>query len=388
MSSPNNNSSSPNNNSSTPNSPNTSNNDASNNNASNDISNTNIPDLSSNTPKTTIDISLNTTTTTDISLNTITTTTTTTTTTTNITDISATTITNNDDFSNLTLDQTTIEPGLIITNKQGTTVNGNEKTESTFNTTDDINNTVSITQNLVETVSDGYDNSSETGQLVAQIRTYADKIKCEDFHGKGNIDDYNSLFEAAAKIANDSKKMQLDINIDGFEEFGKAADDLSALFTSFTKRLQSVNIIDDSNFLKAVLAALIKISNLSDVFGRFKNTILMTSTVNIPKSANDTKVILESVMGEVSCAMGYINNFVTRDSSLPAAELSAVDKNIITKAVATIDNWNVLCEQGVSIALSSNPDIQYIKQANLNLKQKSGVLKTATDALRAKFSIL
>jgi hypothetical protein len=241
---------------------------------------------------------------------------------------------------------------------------------------------------LVETVSAGYDDSSVTGQLVAQIRTYADKIKCEDFHGKGNIDDYNSLFAAAAKIANESKQMQLDIDIDGFSDFGKAADDLSALFTSFTKRLQNVNIIDDSSFLSAVLSALIKISNLSDVFGRFKETILMTSTVNIPKSAHDTKLILQTVMGEVSCAMGYINNFVTRDSSLPNANLSDVDKNIINKAVSTIDNWNVLCEQGVSIALSSNPDIQYIKQANLNFKQKSGLLKTATDSLRAKFALI
>lgn len=297
-------------------------------------------------------------------------------------------ITNNDDFVNLTLDQTITEPGLVITNKQGVTENGNEKTQSTFNTTDNENNAAHITENLVETVIPGYDDTSATGQIVAQISTYASKIKCEDFHGKGSIDDYNKLFEAAAKIANESKQMQLDIDIDGFADFGRAADDLSALFTSFTKKLQNVNIIDDSIFLNAVLSALIKVSNLSDVFGRFKETILMTSTVNIPKSAHDTKLILEGVMGEISCAMGYINNFVNADSSLPLGQLSAVDKNIINQAVNTIDNWNILCDQGVSIALSSNPDIQYIKQTNLDLKQKTNVLNTATASLRAKLDLM
>ena len=358
--------------SSSPNNTNSNNTDLSNNNINNNINSNNTTNSNNNTNNTTNSNNTNNTTNsnnTDLSNN-------------NTSSI------NNDDFANLTLDQKITEPGLVITNQQGTTINGNEKTQSTFNTTDNENNAVNITQNLVETVTVGYDNSSVTGQLVSQIRTYADKIKCEDFHGKGSVDDYSSLFAAAAKIANESKQMQLDIDIDGFDDFGKAADDLSALFANFTKRLQNINIIDDSNFLRAVLSALIKVSNLSDVFGRFKDTILMTSTVNIPQSAHDTKVILEAVMGEVSCAMGYINNFVTPDSSLPNAQLSDVDKNIISKAVSTIDNWNVLCEQGVSIALSSNPDIQYIKQANINFKQKSGLLKTATDALRTKLALI
>ena len=33
-------------------------------------------------------------------------------------------------------------------------------------------------------------------------------------------------------------------------------------------------------------------------------------------------------------------------------------------------------------------EIQYIKQANLNFKQKSGLLKTAIDALRAKLALI
>jgi hypothetical protein len=65
-------------------------------------------------------------------------------------------------------------------------------------------------------------------------------------------------------------------------------------------------------------------------------------------------------MGEINCAMGYINNFVTPDLSLPAGQLSSVDKNIIVQAVHTIENWSVLCDQGVSIALANSPDIQCI----------------------------
>jgi hypothetical protein len=75
-----------------------------------------------------------------------------------------------------------------------------------------------------------------------------------------------------------------------------------------------------------------------------KETILATSAVKIPKSAHDTKVIIEGVMGELNCAMNYMNNFVNPSDNLPDAQLSQDDKNIITAAVNTIDNWNVLCE--------------------------------------------
>jgi hypothetical protein len=294
-------------------------------------------------------------------------------------------ITNNDDFQNLTLNETINIPGAVITNQQGTTVEGNEKTKTTFDTVDDINNAVDLTEDLVEVVRVGYDNSSVTGQLVSQISSYASKIKCSEFQGKGSVDDYNALFAAAANIANESKQMTLNVDVAGFEEFGQAADELSALFTSFTKRLQRVSIIDDTVFLQSVLAALIKIDNLSNVFGRFKETILLTSTVNIPQSSHDVSTLLSGVVSEVSCAMGYINNFITPDASLPAGQLSATDKNIINRAVHTIENWSILCDQGVSIALDSNPDIQLIKSVNSNLKTKSNVLKAATNSLKTRF---
>ena len=297
-------------------------------------------------------------------------------------------ISNNDDFKNLTLDETITQEGLIITNKQGTTVNGNEKTESTFASTDLANNTVNITQDLIGTVIAQYDNSTVTGQLVSQIADYASKIKCSEFHGKGSIDDYNELFIAAAAIANETKQMTLDVDVEGFGDFAKAADDLSALFTSFTKKLQNVNIIDDSVFLRAVLNALVKIDNLSNVFGRFKETILITSTVRIPQSSNIVANLLNGVMGEVNCAMGYINNFVTVNPNLPQGQLSNIDKNIISQATNTIENWAVLCNQGVSIALANSPDIQCIKNVNSSLSQQVAAMNAATAALKSKFLLL
>ena len=68
---------------------------------------------------------------------------------------------------------------------------------------------------------------------------------------------------------------------------------------------------------------------MSEVFGRFKNTILVTSEIKIPKTANDTKTILVDVMSEINCAMNYVNNFVVANPNLPAAQLSSEDKNII-----------------------------------------------------------
>jgi hypothetical protein len=312
--------------------------------------------------------------------------------TTNTTTTSNTTTTNttttNTTQPNVLLNQTIVEPGLEIKYTQEAIPDVSVTTNATFTTTDPDNYVPNINENLNEVVEYNYDDNiiTESDNLVNDIRDYASKIKCEDFHGKGTIDDYAALFEAASKIASDSKQMQLDIDIDGFNDFGKAADDLSALFINFTKRLQNINIINDTGFLRAVLESLKKIYNLSEVFGKFKSTILVTSEIKIPKTAHDTKIILAGVMDEVNCAMNYINNFVTPDAALVNAHLTAADKNIITKAVDTIDNWQILCDQGISIALTNNADMVYLKQTNQDLKQKTVAIKSMTDKLKLKLT--
>ena len=79
-----------------------------------------------------------------------------------------------------------------------------------------------------------YDNeqNNETKLVLEQIKLYAGKIQCDVFHGKGSIDDYSELFRAASKIANDSKQIKLDVDVDGFNEFADAADELANLFNS------------------------------------------------------------------------------------------------------------------------------------------------------------
>lgn len=292
-----------------------------------------------------------------------------------------------DNIVNYILNQTISDANTTTTNTQGTTLSGNMVTHTTFNTTDNSGN-INITENLEEVVVSYYDDTSGNNMaLINQIRSYANEIKCEDFHGKGSIDDYGALFHAASQIANDTKQMTLDIDTQGFEDFGKAADDLSALFTSFITKLQNVSIIDDTAFLTSIVNALAKIVNLSNIFGKFRETIIATSYVEIPKSAHDTKLILQSVSSELNCAMNYIAYFV--DSSAPKpqyADLSANDLNVITKAVSAIENYNVLCEQGVSIALTNSADVQYIKMVNNDLESKTSALRTATNKLRAKLA--
>jgi hypothetical protein len=272
---------------------------------------------------------------------------------------------------------------------QGFTANGNVATQSQFNTIDPTLDP-QITQNLVETVEAYYNDEThtETATVMAEIRDYASKIQCEDFHGKGTIDDYSELFRAAAKIANESKQIKLDVDVSGFNEFAQAADDLSNLFNSFILKLQNVSIINDLDFLRSISIALRKIWNLSETFGKFKQTILATSSIHIPQSAHNTSVILQGVLSEVNCAMNYINHFVSPGNEvLPAANLSAAEHDVIDRAVATIDNWNVLCDQGVSIAMSSNPDIQLITATNNELRTKSANLRNATSSLRAKLAL-
>jgi hypothetical protein len=288
-------------------------------------------------------------------------------------------------------DQTIIEPGFVIHNQEGLTASGDYVAYTTFDTTNPASD-VQITERLLEDVgsyNDILDTNNENSQLLLQIKDYAGKIQCSDFHGKGTIDDYTSLFTAASRIANETKSITLDVDIDGFNEFSQAADDLSALFTSFIVKLQNVNIINDIEFLRAIVNALRKIYNLSEVFGRFKETIFSTTTIQFPKSSHETKIVLEGVMDEIRCAMQYIGHFVAPDVNVGSpvdADLSSEEKNIISEAVATIDNWNVICEHGISIAMENNPDVVYITQASNELKQTTNDIKRATSILRNKFA--
>jgi len=289
---------------------------------------------------------------------------------------------------NVPTDPSSNTVGYVVTNNQYADASGNVHTETQFTTTDPSSD-AQIFQDLSGNVVHYYDDNNDSGKssIIAQIKTYADEIKCTNFHGKGTIDDYAELFQAAAQIANDSAQMQLDVDIEGFNEFATAADDLSKLFNGFILKLQNVSIIDDTAFLTAVANALGKIANLSKVFGKFKETIFATSTIQIPKSAHDTSVLLQNVVGQINCAMTYITHFV--DSSIPApsvAELSTEEKNIISAAVTTIDNWNILCDQGVSIAMSNDPDIQGINNASQQLKLKTQSLTNATALLKSKLS--
>lgn len=63
------------------------------------------------------------------------------------------------------------------------------------------------------------------------------------------------------------------------------------------------------------------------------------------------------------------------------ADLSIEEKNVITKAIDTIDNLNILCKHCVSIALDNSP---YINQVNVDLKSKLNILKNGTNSLKAK----
>jgi hypothetical protein len=222
--------------------------------------------------------------------------------------------------------------------------------------------------------------------VLDQIKYYAGQIHCSEFHGKGTVEDYSVLFDAASRIVKETKQVQLDIDVEGFNEFSRAADELGQLFENFTIRLQNVNIIDDSVFLQSILTSLIKIDQLSNKFGKFKETILATSTIQLPCSVEETRTAIEDVTGEINCAMRYINHFVSPTGPLINSELSSVDKNAITKAAATLDAWGDICEQGVTLSMSHNPDIIYIKQANDVFRQQATILRSSTSNLRNRYS--
>jgi hypothetical protein len=269
---------------------------------------------------------------------------------------------------------TIVEPGItIVSNSSSILLN-------TFAPANPI-----ITEDLSQTLTVVKD-SVEDESIVAQIKLCAAEIQCEDFHGKGSVEDYTALFDAASKIVSDVKQVQLDIDIQGFNEFGQAADDLSLLFEGFTKKIQSVNIIDDSAFLQSILSALKKIVHLSNTFGKFKKSIVATNTIQLSESVGQTKKALEQVSEEVQCAMKYIQYFVSPTGDLPQAQLNEIDKNVIRRATTTIEAWGQIYEKGVSVAMNQNEDIQYIHQSNELFRSQAVVLQSTTTQLRNKYS--
>jgi hypothetical protein len=139
--------------------------------------------------------------------------------------------------------QTLIEPGItIVTDASGIQLRTYDPANPVL--VEDFTKKVTVVQD-----------SSGDLLIVDQIKQCAAEIQCSDFHGKGSIEDYTLLFDAASKIASDVKHVQLDVDIQGFQDFGQAADELSALFEGFTKKIQSVNMIDDTVFLQAILSA-------------------------------------------------------------------------------------------------------------------------------------
>jgi hypothetical protein len=287
------------------------------------------------------------------------------------------------------INETITDPSgnFVVTHHQSLNSQGNVNTESTFTTTNPLINN-QVTEELKQDT-EIYNNSLDatTLSLVNTIKDYASQIQCSDFHGKGTIDDYKVLFQAASTIANESSQMALNIDVSGFSEFGQAADELSALFTGFITKLENVNIINDTVFLQTIAIALNKIVNLSNVFGKFKKTIIATSTIRLPKSIVDTQQVLQGVMGEVNCAMNYMTYFVNPvDTSLTKAILSDDDKSVITNAVQAITHWNELCDQGVSVTMANDVNIKALVQTNNELKSKTNVLQSITSTLRSKLA--
>ena len=261
--------------------------------------------------------------------------------------------------------------------------------------TTDLSSDIQITIDLSAVVQQ-YDDilDPSTNVLMQEISLYASRINCTDFQGKGTVEDYTELFQVASDLAKHAKQTTLNINIDGFKEFGNAADELSDLFKNYIVKIENMNVVNDTAFLSEILFYLKKIWNLSETFGKFKETIMGTSIIKIPKSLEDTRNILDGVMSEVDCAMKYIECFVSPDTadhvslcSSGSYELSSNEKSQIADAVKTIQKWNYLYNDNIQIAISENADVQFIESANTIIKNTANIMKSNTAILKGKIKV-
>ena len=227
--------------------------------------------------------------------------------------------------------------------------------------------------------------------IMQEITKYAANINCTNFQGKGSIDDYAQLFTVASNLAKEAKQTTLVIDISGFYEFGNAADELSNVFQQYIVKLQNINVVNDMEFLKAITASLKKISHLADVFGKFKETILATSIVEIPKSLEDTRLILDGVMSEVDCAMKYVQHFICPENDVSmcaASSLSPEEKALIASAITTIQDWDSKYSKNLQFILSENADVKFIEEANKIIANTAKDMKNKTAIFKGKISVL
>lgn len=220
-----------------------------------------------------------------------------------------------------------------------------------------------LTQEMVD--------SPEVQSMVDQIKACAAEIQCSDFHGKGSIEDYIALLDASKLV---EVKLPLQIDLKGIEDYGNAADKLSDLFDGFVQKIQVVQPIDTA-FLQTILSALQKIVRLSNTFGKFKQSMVATHTLQLSDSVGKTKKILQEVTQEVECAMQYIQYFVSPSGSLPAAE---IDRTVIRQVA--IEDWGEQFEH--NLLLHMNEDLQSIQSSNEVFRTQSGLLNAATYQLQ------
>lgn len=282
--------------------------------------------------------------------------------------------------------------GLEIITETGIQKDGTEVVQILAFTTDPSNE-IQIVEKLNTKIQIYNDETDPiVNELIQEITQYASKINCTDFQGKGTIDDYVELFKVASNLAQETKQTSLDIDIAGFNEFGNAADELSKLFQQYIVKLENMNIINDKDFLKSISVSLKKIWNLSETFGKFKETILCASTIKVPKSIKDTRNVIEDVMTDVNCAMKYINHFISpemdnsNNNLCGRAELSEDEKLMIEESIQTINNWDQLYNKGMQIAISENADIKFIEEANKIIQNTSNSLKDATSIFKGKLT--
>jgi len=260
-------------------------------------------------------------------------------------------------------------PNIIVPPFVYTTISGSlENTDEICNGSKDISA-------IIQIYNDETDPS--LNHILQEIKTYADNIQNANFQGKGTINDYITLFTTSLNIA---KQNNLIIDISGFQDLGNAADELSSVFQQYIVKLQNPNTINNLAFLTSIASSLEKINNLATIFLNFKQTILQTSIIEIPKSLENTKIILQNLLPEINNAFLYINHFINPITDISLGTLSVQDQAQI------IEKWENKCVNDVNIILSENIDISFIKQANLIIENTAKLLKNSTVVFKGKIS--
>jgi hypothetical protein len=213
--------------------------------------------------------------------------------------------------------------------------------------------------------------TEEQVKELEEIQNLIRDVKCSKFHGRGRLEDYKELILKAQSV-NLDQTVDLNFDLSELNEAAETSEQLSEFILNVEAKISRVSQVNISKFLHEVREKVRKISSVQHALEKFHVSLYATAEFKIPAAIKNVTSLLNVLNDEVRCSKQYIDYYTGLTKEAPKeAELSGDDKLAMDRAIAAIDLWVKMAEQGFTAALKDNKDIIDAKHAVSGFKDIS-----------------